>query len=101
MGLGIVIAAGDQPNAGLSDAAWQILGSSQYGFTPDVESTQAGHFEAKHTLVQRGSDLEFLRRLARRNGFLFWVDCDETGTEIAHFKRPNLGGSAILNLDIN
>src|SRR5215831_2035695 len=82
-----------------SDAVSQILGS--YGLTPDMESTQAGHFETKHTLVQRGSDLEFVRRLARRNGFLFWVDCDESGTETAHFKRANVGGDAGLNLDIN
>ena len=82
-----------------SDAASQIL--SQYGYTPDVGSTHAGHFEEKHTLVQRSSDLEFVRRLARRNGFLFWVDCDETGTETAHFKRPKLDGDSVLNLDIN
>jgi phage protein D len=84
-----------------SDAVSQILGSAQYGFTPDVDSTQAGHFEVKHTLVQRASDLEFVRRLARRNGFMFWVDCDATGTETAHFKRPNLSGKSGLNLDIN
>jgi phage protein D len=84
-----------------SDAVSQILGSSQYGFTPDVESTKAGHFETKHTLVQRGSDLEFVRRLARRNGCLFWVDCDSSGTETAHFKRPSVNGDAGLNLDIN
>ncbi len=82
-----------------SDAASQIL--SQYGYTPDVDSTQAGHFENKHTLVQRASDLEFVRRLARRNGFLFWVDCDASGTETAHFKRPKLDGTPALNLDIN
>ncbi len=82
-----------------SDAVSQILGS--YGYTPDVDSTQAGHEEDKHTLVQRASDLDFVRRLARRNGFLFWVDCDETGTETAHFRRPNLGGKSVLNLDIN
>jgi phage protein D len=84
-----------------SDAVSQILGNSKYGFTPDVASTQAGHFETKHTLVQRGSDLEFVRRLARRNGCLFWVDCDDSGTETAHFKRPNVSGDAGLNLDIN
>src|SRR4029450_10503012 len=41
-----------------SDALSTILG--QYGFTPDVDSTQAGHFELKHTLVQRDSDLRFV-----------------------------------------
>jgi len=54
-----------------------------------------------HVGGQRASDLDFVRRLARRNGFLFWVDCDKTGTETAHFRRPNLGGKSVLNLDIN
>jgi phage protein D len=84
-----------------SDAVSQILGSSQYQFTPDVSSTSAGHFEKKHTLVQRGSDLEFVRRLARRNGFLFWVDSDDQGNSTAHFKPPVLSASPALNLDIN
>ncbi len=66
-----------------SDAVSTIFG--QYGYTPDVDATQAGHFEAKHTLVQRESDLSFVRRLARRNGFLFWITCDENGIETAHF----------------
>ena len=75
-----------------SDAVTTIVG--QYGYTPDVEATSAGHYEAKHTLVQRDSDLRFVRRLARRNGYLFWITCDETGTESAHFKRPAVGGDA-------
>jgi len=82
-----------------SDAVSQIV--SSYSYTPDVDSTQAGHSEDKHTLVQRASDFDFVRRLARRNGFLFWVDCDENGTETAHFRRPKLDGNASINLDIN
>src|SRR6266850_1857556 len=82
-----------------SDAVSQILGG--YGYTADVDSTQAGHEEDKHTLVQRASDLDFVRRLARRNGFLFWIDCDKAGTETAHFRRPDLDGKSVLNLDIN
>jgi len=82
-----------------SDAVRSILG--QYGYAPDVESTQAGHFEEKHTLIQRDSDLRFVRRLARRNGFLFWITCDESGNEMAHFKRPPLDGNPTGNIDIN
>jgi phage protein D len=82
-----------------SDAVSTIVG--QYGYTPDVSSTQAGHFEQKHSLVQRNSDLRFVRQLARRNGFLFWIDWDESGVETAHFKRPPLDGEPVLNLDIN
>ncbi len=82
-----------------SSAVSAIL--SQAGFTPDVETTQAGHAERKHTLIQRESDLAFIRRLARRNGHLFWISCDESGVETAHFKRPPLDGTAALDLVIN
>jgi phage protein D len=84
-----------------SDAVTSILGQPDYNVTPDVTDTQAQHLQDKHSLVQRDSDLRFVRRLARRNGFLFWIDCDETGTETAHFKRPVLDGEPALNLDIN
>jgi phage protein D len=82
-----------------SDAVTSIL--CNYGYTPDVQSTSAGHFEKKHTLVQRESDLGFVRRLARRNGFLFWVTCDAQGNETAHFKRPPLEGGADVKLVIH
>src|SRR5215213_7706456 len=82
-----------------SSAVSSIL--SQAGFTPDVETTQAGHLETKHTLVQRETDLSFIRRLARRNGFHFWITCDEFGVETAHFKRPALDGNPTCDLVIN
>jgi phage protein D len=86
-----------------SDAVTTILG--QYNYTPDVDSTQAGHSENKHTLVQQDSDFRFVHRLANRNGFLFWVTAADGGDETAHFKRPQVGDSAaadlIINLDTN
>jgi hypothetical protein len=82
-----------------SDAASSILSAA--GFTPDVEATTASHAEAKHTLIQRETDLAFLRRLARRNGSLFWISCDPEGVETANFKRPVLDGEATLDLIIN
>jgi phage protein D len=86
-----------------SDAVITIVG--QYNYTPDVDSTQAGHPESKHTLVQQDSDFRFVRRLAKRNGCLFWVTAADGGEETAHFKRPPVGGSAspdlIINLDTN
>ena len=82
-----------------SDAVSAIL--SQAGLTPDVEATTAGHLETKHTLIQRETDLGFVRRLARRNGNLFWLTCDEFGVETAHFKRPVLEGEAKCDLVMN
>jgi hypothetical protein len=84
-----------------SDAVSAIVGT--YGLQPDIESSAACHMETKHTLVQRDTDLQFVRRLARRNGCLFWITADQSGFETAHFKRPALGDSPenelIINLD--
>ena len=82
-----------------SDAVTAILGN--YGFIPDVDSTSARHSEDKHTLIQRGTDLSFVQQLARRNGFLFWLNCDEFGLETAKFKRPPLSDMSIAELIIN
>jgi len=82
-----------------SDVVTTILAG--YGYNTDVQSTNGGHFEAKHTLVQRDSDLRFVRRLARRNGFLFWITSNAEGIETAHFKRPQLEGEADSELVIN
>jgi phage protein D len=82
-----------------SSAVTSIL--SQNNFVPDVDTTQAAHVELKHTLIQRETDLAFIRRLARRNGNLFWLTCDETGVETAHFKRPVLSGQGDCELVIN
>lgn len=83
-----------------SSAVSQILGT--YQLTPAVDTTSATHEETKHVLVQRESDLAFVRRLARRNGCLFWVACDDTGLlETANFKRPPIDGEPVSELIIN
>jgi hypothetical protein len=82
-----------------SDVAGTIL--SRYGFTPDVETTTSRHLAQKHTLIQRESDLGFIRRLARRNGFVFWVRADASGTETAHFKHFPLADPPLATLEIN
>lgn len=82
-----------------SDAVSSVL--SNHGFIPDVASTASQHMESKHVLVQRESDLQFVRRMARRNGYLFWVSCDEFGVETAHFKQPDLSGDASGQVSIN
>lgn len=82
-----------------SDAVSTIL--SPYGYTPDIEATSSTHEEKKHALVQRDSDLRFVRRLARRNGYLFWVTSDSKGVETAHFRSPPLEGEAEAELVIN
>jgi hypothetical protein len=82
-----------------SDVVSTIAG--EYGLTPDVEPTQEQHIEDKHTLVQRDTDLAFIRRLARRYGYLFWLTTDLEGVHTAHFRRPQLDALPAATLIIN
>ena len=82
-----------------SDAITSIVGG--YNLSADIDPTAAHHAEAKHSLVQRDTDLQFVRRLARRNGFLFWITADTDGTETAHCKRAQLDGNDGPELVIN
>ncbi len=82
-----------------ADAVSAVVG--RHGYVADVDSTSSRHSEDGHVLVQRESDLRFVRRLARRNGFLFWISADAQGIETAHFKQPPLGGSPSATLAIN
>ncbi len=82
-----------------SEAVTAVL--SPYGYLLNVDTTSSRHEAAKHTLVQRETDYRFVQRLARRSGFLFWVQADEAGIEMAYFKRPALEGEAETELTIN
>lgn len=82
-----------------SDVFGQIV--APYGFVTDSQDTPSVHAEAKHTLVQHDSDLRFVRRLARRNGCLFWVSTNAAGLQTAHFRRPPLDGPPAAKLVIN
>lgn len=62
----------DWPNKKDSDIAVQVF--RQYGLTPDVENTAMVHDEATSTIIQRETDMQFLRRLAFRNGFECYVE---------------------------
>jgi len=82
-----------------SDVANSIL--SGHGYVPDVEGTNNRHLEDKHVLIQRDTDLSFLRRLARRNGYQLWVTCEPPGIETAHFRAPILNEGVQRELGIN
>jgi phage protein D len=64
----------DWPNKKDSDIVSEIL--SLYGFTPEVQDTEVIHDEAVSTIIQRETDMQFLKRLALRNGFECFVDGD-------------------------
>ena len=62
----------DWPNKKDSDIAAEIF--NLHGFTPEVEDTEVIHDEAVSTVIQRETDIQFLNRLALRNGFECYVE---------------------------
>lgn len=73
----------DWPNKKDSDIASEIF--NLYGFTPDVEDTAVIHDEAVSTIIQRETDIQFLKRLALRNGY----ECYVEGTT-GYFRPPQI-----------
>jgi hypothetical protein len=76
-----------------------------YGITPDdnnLTSDSPAHTSDGHTLMQRGTDAQFLRMLARRNGKLFRVYCTDTpGQRTGTFALPDVGGDPLVTLTLN
>jgi phage protein D len=81
------------PNAKDSDIASQIF--DLYGFasvpkdTEAIEDTQVRHNEVVSTILQRETDIQFLKRLALRNGF----ECYVEGTT-GYFRKPQMGATS-------
>ncbi len=78
---------------------------SGYGITPSTDNTDddsPSHTEDGHSLMQRASDIQFLRNLARRNGKFCRVACtNQPGQRIGYFIKPKLDGEAIVTLNLN
>jgi hypothetical protein len=58
----------------LSDSVIVTQIVSSYGLTPDVTSTEEVPPEVERITTQQCTDLEFIKKLARRNGFVFYVE---------------------------
>jgi phage protein D len=79
------------PNLADSAIATAIFG--EYFVVPAVQTTTAGLVEPEGTTLQRSSDIRFLRRLARRNGFECFVQPDPlTGVDRGFFGAPETVG---------
>jgi hypothetical protein len=66
------------------------------------EDDSGTHPEAGNTLMQRATDAQFLRDLARRNGKLFRVCCtDRPGRNTGYFIAPSFGGGPAGTLTLN
>jgi phage protein D len=75
------------PNMADSDIAEAIIG--EYGLTPVVDSSQPTRQEDDVVPLQRGTDIQFLRSLAERNGFDLFVTATAGGAE-GHFHPPRV-----------
>jgi phage protein D len=78
---------------------------AEYGVTPDAgnsDDDSPSHTEDGHSLMQRGSDIQFLRMLARRNGKLCRVACTDTpGQRTGYFAKPSLDGDPAVTISLN
>jgi phage protein D len=86
-----------------ADVANEIFGD--YGFDPAPDNSaddSPAHTEDGHSLMQRGTDIQFLRSLARRNGKLCRVACtDQAGQRTGYFVKPDLSGDPAITLALN
>jgi phage protein D len=75
------------PDMSDSDAVGEIL--SRYQLHGELGNAPVHHELERELLIQRGSDWNFVRKLARRNGFVFYFEHDEQrGEVVAHFEPP-------------
>lgn len=73
----------DWPDKKDSDIATELF--SAYGLAPEVDDTSVIHDQAVSTILQRETDIQFLRRLAIKNGYECYVEGD-TG----YFRVPQI-----------
>jgi len=84
-------------------AANTIFG--EYGITPDptnLDDDSPPHTADGASLMQRASDAQFLRTLARRSGKLFRVFCTDTpGVRTGFFAKPDITADPAVTLILN
>ena len=90
------------PNMADSDVANAIFSDSQYGFTPVVKDTNYTPSEDDHTVMQRGTDIQFLQELASANGYECYIDLNESNGDVeGHFHPPTTDDNPQIALSIN
>lgn len=89
----------------MTDATVASTIFNQYGIVPAADNTaedSPSHTESGHSLMQRGTDAQFLRDLARRNGKLFRVaGGNSPGVRTGYFAAPKLDGSPAGTLTLS
>jgi phage protein D len=84
-------------------AANTIFGEHDIAAAPENTVDESPtHPESGHTLMQRGTDIQFLRRLAKRTGKFARVTCgSQAGVRTGYFAKPSLDASPALTLSLN
>lgn len=80
-----------------------IFGAYEFTPTPDnIKDDSPLHTESGHSLMQRSTDIQFLRQLARRNGKFCRVACTNlAGARIGYFYTPDLTAAPAVTLTLN
>jgi len=90
--------------SGLTDGQVADMIFGNYGFTPAAGNTDddsPSHLPEGHTLLQRATDLQFLRGLARRDGRLCRVACTDTpGVRTGYFVVPAVTGAPAATISL-
>ena len=82
-----------------SEIIQQIVGG--YGVDVKADPTTTVHQENDTVVVQRASDIQFVRELAQRNGLEFYFETDQaSGNVTAYFRAPQLNGTPQPDLAI-
>ncbi len=88
------------PNQSDSNIVQQIL--AQAGFVPQVTQTNDTPSDTERIPTQQCSNLNFIRQLARRNGFVFYVEpTNVPGVNLAYWGPENRQGPAQPALSMN
>ncbi|HET9060620.1 MAG TPA: hypothetical protein VFN61_11920 [Acidimicrobiales bacterium] len=103
----VLMALEDKVNewSGMTDGAVANQIFANYGFASGPHNTDDDspvHDPSAHTLMQRASDWDFLRRLGRRTGKWCRVACRSVpGARTGYFAAPDLGADPVAQIVLN
>jgi hypothetical protein len=92
-----------KPWLNLPDSAIAAAVFGEHAIVPRVDPTSPVLTDPEGTTIQRGTDIRFLRRLARRSGFDCYVQPEPlSGLDVGHFHRRQLTGvpQAVLSVEL-
>lgn len=90
------------PNQSDSTIVTTILSSyGTYGLVPAVTLTKDNPVETERVPTQQSTDLKFIKQLAVRNGFVFYIEPAAPGVNTAYWGPENRSGNPQPPLTIN